>query len=174
MFTPAYRCFHEFGVPLEVFTKVAWLPLSLGSTRTQHVSPTLTGGHYALLAITVPLAISSSQQDALARVERERLICGSSSSHPREGAKKNLAKQHNYQKMSDESSLNRLALSSTSAVSSLQLKSEKEGKRKSGLKWKHVERWAAFHVLGLFDWRGLLDVARKSGSQWDWLQHCIR
>lgn len=97
--------------------KVAWLPLSLGSTRTQHVSPTLTGGHYALLPITVPLAISSSQQDALARVERERLICGSSTSHPREGAKKKLAKQRNYQKMSNKSPLNRLALNSTPVVS---------------------------------------------------------
>lgn len=175
MFTPAFSCFHEFGVPLDVFTKVAWLLLSSGSSHTQHVSPTLTGGHYVLLTITVPLAVSSSQQDVLARVERERLICSSSTSHPREGErKKKIAKQHNYQKMFYESSLKPLALSSMPVVSSLQLKHK--GKRKSGLKWKYAERWATFHVLGLFDWRGALDVACKSGAngKWDWLQHCIR
>lgn len=68
--------------------------------------------------------------------------------------------------MSYESSLKPLALSSTPVVSSLQLKHE--GKRKSGLKLKHAERWATFHVLGLFDWRGVLDVARKSEANGKW------
>lgn len=118
MFTPTFSCFHEFGVPLDVFTKVAWLPLSSGSSRTQHVSPTLTSGHYFLLTITVPLAVSSSQQDVLARVERER----TQAHHIRVKAKrkkKKIAKQHNYQKMSYESSLKPLALSSRPVGSSL-------------------------------------------------------